>query len=331
MLVRLKTHGLQWRKCMGLELGAQGMHGQQKVILVHLSSGIGNIILGTTLLLALNRLGFVIDVLLSADYPQTGELLSDWSVVRAVYDESRRPPTLATYDFILPAIPPFYWSRFASQYQQQPQAVPRPPDALFYHNEQEYYLSFARQLGLPADFRTTYRLPIAPNESFGVIGDTLVIAPGCKAGEMAAKRWQYFPQLAEHFSDVAVVGTADDLQQLDGMPMIFPPHCKMFVGSLSLRETAELIAAAGVVVANDSGLGHLAAAVGAQTIMLFGPTPDKTLGPMPQNITILRAGLICEPCWFNARFKACVSHIDCLRQIPVDRVVAAIKNVSFTN
>jgi len=100
---------------------------------------------------------------------------------------------------------------------------------------------------------------------------------------MAAKRWPYFAELAAAFSDVVVVGTPDDLRQHDNVPMNFPPHVRSLVGQLSLRETAELMAAAGVVVGNDSGLSHIAAAVGTPTIMLFGPTPHESLGSMPDS------------------------------------------------
>jgi heptosyltransferase-1 len=60
-----------------------------------------------------------------------------------------------------------------------------------------------------------------------------------------------------------------------------------------LRETAAVIAAAGTVVANDSGLGHVAAAVGVPTILLFGPTPNAVFGGFPPNVTVLRSGLPC--------------------------------------
>ena len=52
--------------------------------LVHLASGIGNIVLATPMLVALDELGFEIDVCLDADYAQTVDLLRPWSVVRSV-------------------------------------------------------------------------------------------------------------------------------------------------------------------------------------------------------------------------------------------------------
>src|SRR6202008_731065 len=116
----------------------------------------------------------------------------------------------------------------------------------------------------------------------------------------------------ELFQDVVIVGTADDLHNFDGTPMRFPGHARSLVGRLSLREAAGVIAAAGAVVANDSGLGHVAGAVGTPTILLFGPTPDATLGRLPPNVKVLRGGLACEPCWFGDRFGACAGRIACM-------------------
>src|SRR5262245_50874422 len=172
-----------WRWRMMLE-------STSKCVLVHLASGIGNIILSTPLLVALGELGLTVDVALDADYRQAAMLLQPWSLVRTVHDSSRDAGL--GYDFIVPAIPPFYWPRFAPAYRTKRNVVPRPPDSVFYENEQNYYLSFARRLGFPANRQPLCRLPIAPNNRFGVGPQTLVLAPGSKTGEMASKRWPWF-------------------------------------------------------------------------------------------------------------------------------------------
>jgi ADP-heptose:LPS heptosyltransferase len=303
------------------------MHKNRQTVLVHLSSGIGNIILATPLLIALDHIDFAVDVLIHADYPQTADLIRDWSTVHTVYDHHAKRVTLSDYDVIIPAIPPFYWPRFARLYGKVSGLMRRPPDALFYQDEQEYYLTFARELGYPAHHRPVYRLPIGPSAGCRVTEQTLVLAPGCKSGEMAAKRWPYFPQLAERFEDVIIVGTADDLYRYDGTAWQFPPHARLCIDQLTLRETAELLAAAGIMVGNDSGLSHMAAAVGTPTVMLFGPTPHLSLGQLPPNVTVLRAGLECEPCWFGARFRACAARIYCLHQLTVEIVEQEVKRL----
>jgi ADP-heptose:LPS heptosyltransferase len=297
---------------------------------VHLASGIGNVVLATPLLLALDELGFEIDVCLDADYAQTADLLCPWSIVQRVWACGFASAVGARrYDAVIPAVPPFYWARYRGHYHGlREMVVARPPDAVFHANEQAYYLSFACALGYPAERRVTCRLPIGAREDEDRVDlGTVVIAPGCKTGTMAAKRWPYFPALAERFGDVALVGTGDDLRQHDGGPMNFPAHVRTFVDRLTLRETAELIAAAGVVVANDSGLAHVSAAVGTATVVLFGPTDHDCLGPLPPPAMVLRTGLPCEPCWAAAPLEACARRIDCLRALSIDRVEHAVRSV----
>ncbi len=304
---------------------AKGPRTGAPTALVHLGAGVGNVVLATPLLLALHAMGFETDVWLSADYPQTADLLRPWSVVREVFTGPLAAPRLARYAHVIPAIPPFYWARFAPRFVRLPNLVARPLESLFYEDEQEFYLSFARRLGCPRGPGPAYALPIAPDESFGVTQRTVILAPGCKTGEMATKRWPYFRELAEEFEDVAVVGTSDDLRGRDGRSLGFSRRVRSFVDRLTLRQTAEVMAAAGVVVGNDSGLAHTAGAVGVPTLILFGPTPHRSLGAFPQNVTILRQGLPCEPCWFKGRFAACGRRISCLQGLRVETVAAEMQ------
>jgi len=297
---------------------------KSQTALVHLASGIGNIVLSTPLLVALGELGYTTDVILDPDYPQTVDLLRDWSLLRAVSVRGASTPS-SSYDVVIPALPPFYWPRIAPIYRNRTNTVPRPPDNVFYENEQEFYLFFSRRLGYPAARRPIYRLPVAPSARFGTTAATLVLAPGCKTGEMASKRWPHFPLLAERFRDVVVVGTPDDGESFAGKCWGFPSQVRSFLGKLSLRETAELMASAGVIVANDSGLGHLAGALGIPTVMVFGPTPFQTLGPFPPNVYIVRKEIACSPCWFGNRLAACQSRVDCLEALSVDIVEGVVR------
>ena len=293
-------------------------------VLVHLAAGIGNIVLATPLLLVLSRQGYTLDVLVDGDYRETADLFRGWSLLRAVYGSTEKERPTEAYDIRIPAIPPFYWDRYEREYRGLRNSVARPPNALFERDEQAYYLEFARALGCDVTGSHSYFLPAAPDEAHRITADTVVLAPGCKTGTMAAKRWPHFPRLAELFEDVVVVGTVDDLHNFDGMRMRFPDHVRSLVGRLSLSEVASVMASAGIVVANDSGLGHIAGAVGSPTILLFGPTSDLSLGRFPPNVKILRAGMPCEPCWHAKLFAACSARIDCLERLTVDRVFTEI-------
>lgn len=291
----------------------------RETVLVHLAAGIGNIVFATPLLIALRSLGASIDLWLSADYHETADLFRAWAAIRNLVDGPD-----SQYAARIPAVPPFYWNRFSHRYDGLPNVVRRPADALFWIDEQAYYLEFARVLGYQGPAPSP-SLPVA-SSSAAAGARPVVLAPGCKTGEMAAKRWPYFADLAARFEDVIVVGTRDDLARFDGAAMTFPSHVRVLAGRLGLRATAELIATAGVVVANDSGLGHLAAALGVPTVLLFGPTPHHTLGRMPANATVMRAGLPCEPCWFrDTRLDACDGRVDCLRDMSVDQVEREVR------
>ncbi len=294
----------------------------KKCVLVHLASGIGNIVLATPLLIALSEMDYEIDVLLHADYPEMEQLLKDWRILRRVINgHEGKLPGLSEYTSLIPAIPPYYWQRYGGVLAGERNLIPRPNDNLFYLNEQAYYLVFANKLGYPVNRQPKCYLPVVPSNNVEIDSDYLVLAPGSKTGEMSKKRWPYFPQLAERFENVVIVGTEDDMYDCFAQKYVFPSSVRLYVGNLSLKESAEMMASAKVVVGNDNGLSHLAAAIGVQTIIIFGPTPDSTFGTIPPNATVLRSGLECEPCWFtDHRFEWCKKRLDCLNQIEVDIV-----------
>jgi ADP-heptose:LPS heptosyltransferase len=293
-------------------------------VLVHLASGIGNIVLATPLLRVLDRNGFDVDVVLDADYPGIGSLFKGWSVVRNIHSAPDHHRFLHLYRHVLAAIPPFYWKGYARRYSCAQAQLFRPPDCLFYRDEQRYYLEFARSLGCDISDPPYYFLPVTSDQNIRSSASTLVLAPGCKTGEMAAKRWPYFPELADKFRNVTVIGTSDDLIRFDGSPMRFSDHVTLLVDQLSLKETATCVASAAAVVANDSGLGHVAGAVGVPTKLIFGPTGHLSLGRFPPNVTILRRGLSCEPCWFARRFQACSGEVTCLRELSAEDVAVSV-------
>src|SRR5208337_3001636 len=87
--------------------------------LVHLASGIGNIMLATPLLVALSRRFESIDLRLDCDYPGAGELFRHWSALREVFDTRAGQTPGGAYDIVVPAIPPFAWPRFAGFYRDR--------------------------------------------------------------------------------------------------------------------------------------------------------------------------------------------------------------------
>jgi len=97
-------------------------------------------------------------------------------------------------------------------------------------------------------------------------------------------------------------------------------------GSLSLGESAALAALSRTVVSADSGMMHIAAAVGTQVVGIFGPTDDKRTGPIGLNHKILRSPSCKGGCYslqYPRGHEACnVQH--CMRGVSVDSVLNAI-------
>jgi len=67
-------------------------------------------------------------------------------------------------------------------------------------------------------------------------------------------------------------------------------------GKTNLRQLAELYRRCAVLITNDSGPMHVAAAVGTPVIAVFGPTDPKLTGPYGKKNVILRSNISCSPC-----------------------------------
>src|SRR5208337_5007504 len=115
------------------------------------------------------------------------------------------------------------------------------------------------------------------NRKFDLPHGTVAIHPGCKP-DWPWKRWHGFADLAGLFSNIVIVGTPEDLRTdntyFEGLFM-WPDHARNFVGKLGLRDTAALLRECAALISNDSGLMHLAAALGVPTFGIFGITSPQ--------------------------------------------------------
>ena len=92
------------------------------------------------------------------------------------------------------------------------------------------------------------------------------------------------------------------------------------VGRTTLGEAAALVSRCSVVVGVDTGLSHMAHACGRPAVLLFG-SHTPYLDPPGRGVRILHSGRSCSPC----RGKlTCDGRVDCMRDITVDEVVAAV-------
>ncbi|GAB6184040.1 glycosyltransferase family 9 protein [Thermodesulfovibrio hydrogeniphilus] len=97
-----------------------------------------------------------------------------------------------------------------------------------------------------------------------------------------------------------------------------------------IREVASLIKALNLFISNDSGLMHIAAAVGTPVLAIFGPTNPNFVRPWGVKHKVVRAELPCSPCFYyspkplkckiNDKFK-------CLKEISVDEVLKSVESL----
>ena len=152
----------------------------------------------------------------------------------------------------------------------------------------------------------------------------LVLAAGAAYG--AAKRWpeQNFHKVAEFWvrrgGVVSVVGGASERDigdmVLAGLP---PERCFNLCGATSMNALMGLLKSAALCVANDSGVMHLAAALGTPGVAVFGPTDPAATAPVSDDWILLYKKLPCAPC-----FKRTCPDNKCIKAITPAMVLRAV-------
>ena len=165
-----------------------------------------------------------------------------------------------------------------------------------------------------------------------------VLVPGAEYGP--AKRWPaaHFAALAQQLIDqhqlpVLLLGSGKDAevcaQIASSVNAAHPGTCHDLAGRTSLQDAIALVAGARAMVSNDSGLMHVAAALGVPQVALFGsssPLHTPPLSPLAQvvwlkNDASYQPALDCAPCFAR---QCPLGHTRCLEDVTVAMVVARL-------
>jgi lipopolysaccharide heptosyltransferase II len=107
-------------------------------------------------------------------------------------------------------------------------------------------------------------------------------------------------------------------------------HCaENFAGKLSLSETAAAAGLCSLVVSNDTGLMHIAEAMGVPVVAIFGSSV-REFGFHPlgaKSVLVEAAGLECRPCSHVGRANCPKKHFRCMNDIAPDRVLAEVVRI----
>lgn len=153
----------------------------------------------------------------------------------------------------------------------------------------------------------------------------LAFCPGAEYGP--AKRWpaQYFSDVAKYyvaqgwgvwlFGSLKDVNIANEIQQLSG------GVCVNLCGQTSLSEAIDLMACVDTVVCNDSGLMHVAAALGRKLVAVYGSSSSEHTPPLSDRAKIASLNLDCSPCF---KRECPLGHTNCLKQLQPDKIISLI-------
>ncbi len=154
-------------------------------------------------------------------------------------------------------------------------------------------------------------------------GPLVGLSPGAAYGP--AKRWlpERFAEVArrlrdEHGARVLIFGTRSDSAITGPLAEQIGGGALDLTGKTTLSQLAALMARCRVVVTNDSGPMHLAGAVGANVVALFGSTSPERTSPAGR-VTIMRHECDCAPCMQ----RECDRDFRCMTSITADEVFEA--------
>jgi ADP-heptose:LPS heptosyltransferase len=299
--------------------------------LVTAASGVGDIVRVTPLIRVIQRLGYQVDVLLAPDDPAAPDLLRGASEIRHLLSIPQGLGRRAR-----PEIDGLAGERYElATFTHLSAPLRRCVDARGRYTFDGAWRSdgdsacverVARAIGwqgeLPAPFA------MKSHRRFGLPRDTIALHPGCKPN-WPWKKWHGFDELAGLFPNVAVVGTAADVDNSGtyfDRPFSWPEHVHEFTGRLDLRDTAALLSQCAALVSLDSGIMHLGVALGVPTFGIFGITsPERECIPSPHMVPIHKQLACAAACRANPWGRRdCEGHLACLKTLTAQEVAARV-------
>ncbi|WP_026971213.1 lipopolysaccharide heptosyltransferase II [Aliagarivorans marinus] len=159
----------------------------------------------------------------------------------------------------------------------------------------------------------------------------LAMCPGAEFGP--AKRWpeQHYAEVArvwieQYNGQVWIFGSNKDAAVADAIKAHLDDaqqaHCRSLAGRTQLADAIDLMACANLAISNDSGLMHIAAALGLPLIAVYGSSSPEYTPPLSEVTATLHTDIGCRPCFK----KTCrFGHNKCLTELSPSHAISAIE------
>lgn len=199
---------------------------------------------------------------------------------------------------------PLMVERFAQLAEAPRVEIPRPLDSPHLQVSDAQRAQTLSKLGLMLD------KPVA------------VFCPGAEYGP--AKRWplQYYAELAQYLRAqgyaVWLIGSPKDKDVADKIIALGNEPCHNLCGVTDLTEAIALLSCADLVVSNDSGLMHIAAALNRPMVAIFGSSSPQFTPPLSDKAQVLKLDLSCSPCF---KRECPLGHFNCMIKLPPKEVL----------
>jgi heptosyltransferase-2 len=165
--------------------------------------------------------------------------------------------------------------------------------------------------------QTLYALGLRTDERI------VALCPGAEYGP--AKRWppSYFAEVARALSrsgDTALlIGSAKDAPICEDIVRLSQGACRNLCGATSLDQAIDVLASARLAITNDSGLMHIAAALGTPLVAIYGSSTPEHTPPMSPHARIVKLDMPCSPCFE----RTCpLGHFNCMMNLKPEQVLA---------
>jgi hypothetical protein len=297
--------------------------------LIAAAGGIGDLVRITPLVTVCQSLGFDVDMLIAPDYPDADALLRGARGVRRLFRDRSSWTGAGTVD-LAGLDEHTYDVAIVSALAASRRRAVRAARVIEFdrarwlrEGDGACTAAIARQLGWQRPLPPPFVVP--SSRWFDLPPGTVALHPGCKT-TWPWKKWHGFDALAARLPRLVLVGTPSDFDNQRtyfARPFTWPAHARNFVGELDLADTAALLSECAALVSNDSGLMHVAAALGIPTFGIFGITSPAREALAVSNMLPITKGLSCEPACRQGPWgrRDCEFHLECLRALTPDDVL----------